>query len=48
MSIKYEKLKIFVWSMALWNDVPRRYMQCFMIQIDERWNGCTVNCSELW
>jgi len=35
MSIKYEKLKI-VSSMALWNDVHRRYMQCFMIQIDER------------
>jgi len=26
MSIKYQKLKIVVWSMVLWNDVRRGYM----------------------
>jgi len=26
MSIKYQKLKVVVWSMVLWSDVHRRYM----------------------
>jgi len=30
MSIKYQKLKIVVWSMVLWNDVRRGYMWWIM------------------
>jgi len=30
MSIKYQKLKIVVWSMVLWSDVHRRYMCCII------------------
>ena len=37
MSVKYQKLKIVVCSVVMWNDVQNRYMWWTVIRIGERW-----------